>query len=455
MKRVLIILITGIALLSLTVVLKSCRGNNEIRVATETPSMREITEIVTANGKIQPEAELKISSDVSGEIVELKVIEGQKVKKGDLLCRIKPDIYESALEKMNATVNSTKAGTQNAKAIIDQARAALANAEALYNRNKKLYDQGAISAQEFDASKSQYESSKANLKAAEESEKGSLFNVKSAEASMKEAATNLNKTFIYAPVDGTVSKLNKEQGERVVGTATMEGTEIMRLANLNEMEVSVEVNENDIVRVHLKDLAVIEVDAYTGRKFSGVVTEIANSANISNNLGADQVTNFTVKVRILQKSYSDLINDQNPAPFRPGMSASVEIQTRTVKDALSIPIMAVTTRIDSTQFKKAEEEQKAGEGDLVVKNENLEKEEKNKDLLKPDEVVFVVTENTVKMVKVKTGIQDNNYIQIISGLSKTDVIVTAPYAAISKELKEGSNVTVVKKEELFTTTFKN
>lgn len=450
MKRILIIIISGVLATILIVCLKNCGGENEIKVSVENPNERTITEIVTANGKIQPEVELKISSDVSGEIVELYVKEGGRVKKGDLLCRIKPDIYESAAEKMNATVNSSKAGMQNAVAVVEQFRANYNNAESVFNRNKKLFEQNAISTQEFEASKAQYETAKANLKASEESVKGSEFNIKSAEASLREANTNLTKTYIYAPVDGTVSKLNKEKGERVVGTATMEGTEIMRLANLNEMEVSVDVNENDIVRVHLKDFVLIDVDAYSGRKFNGIVTEIANSANSSSSLSADQVTNFTLKIRILQDSYKDLVSEESPSPFRPGMSAAVEIQTKTVTNILSVPIMAVTMRVDSSKIVKEEIEKT---GDLEVKNDNLEKQINKKYDLKPDEVVFAVRENKVILIKVKTGIQDNDYIQIIEGLKKEDKVICAPYSAISKELKNETKVAVVKKEELFTKTF--
>jgi HlyD family secretion protein len=446
MKRFFLFVLSGCLIIVFAVMLKSCGKNNMISVSIEKPAKRDITEIVTANGKIQPEVELKISSDVSGEIVEMKVKEGDRVKKGDLLCRIKPDIYESSLEKMSASVNSTKAGMQNAYAIVEQATANLRNSESAFLRNKKLYEQNAISTQEFEASKSQFESAKANLKAAEENAKGSEYNIKSAEASLREANTNLSKTYIYAPVDGTVSRLNKEQGERVVGTATMEGTEIMRLANLNEMEVSVDVNENDIVRVHLKDLAVIEVDAYGDRKFSGIVTEIANSANATSGLSAEQVTNFTVKIRIIQESYKDLITPENPAPFRPGMSAAVEIQTKTVSAVLSVPILSVTTRIDSSKIQAAEKE-KAGE--LEVTNLEAEKKEKKNEGLKPDEVVFIVRESEVQMVKVKTGIQDNNYIQVLEGLSLNDEVVAAPYTAISKELKNGTKVAVVAREELF------
>ncbi|MFN6039422.1 MAG: efflux RND transporter periplasmic adaptor subunit [Bacteroidota bacterium] len=428
--------------------MKSCNSGKELKVSVEQPAMREITEIVTANGKIQPEIELKLSSDVSGEIIEMKVKEGDRVKKGDLLCRIKPDIYESSMEKMSAAVNSSKAGMQNAFAMVEQAKATLKNLESVYNRNKRLYDQKAISQQEYEASLTQFETAKANVKAAEESAKGSEFNIRSAEASLREANTNLTKTYIYAPVDGTVSKLNKERGERVVGTATMEGTEILRLANLNEMEVSVDVNENDIVRVHLKDLALIEVDAYGDRKFKGIVTEIANSANNNSGLSAEQVTNFTVKIRIIQDSYKDLITPENPAPFRPGMSAAVEIQTKTVKNALSIPILAVTTRLDSSKIKTESTKEKNG---MEVTNLNLEKQEQKQEI-KADEVVFIVKENEVKMVKVKTGIQDNNYIQIIEGINSKDQVISAPYSAVSRELRDKSKVVVVPKEELFTKT---
>ncbi len=452
MKRILIFLFSGAGLLALSLMIKGCGAGNEIRVSTEKPELRDITEIVTANGKIQPEVELKISSDVSGEIVEMKVKEGDRVKKGDLLCRIKPDIYESSVEKMQATVSSTKAGMQNAYAMVEQAKATLTNAEAAHARSKKLFDQNAISAQEYDAAKAQYETAKANLKAAEETAKSAEFNIKSAEASMREASTNLTKTYIYSPVDGTVSKLNKEAGERVVGTATMEGTEIIRLANLNEMEVSVDVNENDIIRVHLNDPAFIEVDAYGDRKFRGIVTEIANSANTGNGLSVEQVTNFTVKIRILQESYKDLISENNPAPFRPGMSAAVEIQTKTVKKALSVPILAVTTRVDSSKIAKTDKEEKDDNG-LEVRNLNLEKQEQQKEEIKPDEVVFVVSGNEVKMVKVKTGIQDNNYIEIKEGLKSGEEVVASPYTAVSKELKNGSKVVVVPKDELFTKSF--
>ena len=451
MKRYIWIILVGVLVVGLIVGLKTCSGNDGISVSTEFPALRNITEIVSANGKIQPETEVKISSDVSGEIVELYVKEGDRVKKGTLLCRIKPDIYESALERASATVNSTKSGMQNSMALLEQAKANLINTEANYNRNKKLFDQGVISQQDFDASKAQYESGKAQIKALEESVKSAEYNINGVQASLKEASTNLAKTFIYAPVDATVSKLNKKLGERVVGTATMEGTEIMRLADLNEMEVNVDVNENDIIRVHKNDTTLIEVDAYQDKKFRGLVTEVANSANTSG-INADQVTNYTVKIRVLRESYQDLITETNPVVFRPGMSASVEILTRKVKNALSIPIQVVTTRTDSLQKPVGVAVESASSDDggvkVEVSSDKKEKkvEEKNK---KPRACIFVLRDGKAKIIFVKTGIQDNEYIQILEGLTIKDEIITAPYGAISKQLYYNVAVKKVDKDKLF------
>lgn len=394
MKRYIWIILAGILIIGVVVGLKTCSGNDGISVSTEFASLRNITEIVSANGKIQPETEVKISSDVSGEIVELYVKEGDRVKKGTLLCRIKPDIYESALERASATVNSTKSGMQNSMALLEQAKANLVNTEANYNRSKKLFDQGVISQQDFDASKAQFESGKAQIKALEESVKSAEYNINSVQASLKEASTNLAKTYIYAPVDATVSKLNKKLGERVVGTATMEGTEIMRLADLNEMEVNVDVNENDIIRVHKNDTALIEVDAYQDRKFKGIVTEVANSANTTG-INADQVTSYTVKIRVLRESYQDLITETNPVVFRPGMSASVEILTRKVKNALSIPIQAVTTRTDSLQKPIGVAEDKPADDKEDADKKEKKAEQKNE---KPKVCVFVLRDGKAKIL---------------------------------------------------------
>ncbi|MCC6373016.1 MAG: efflux RND transporter periplasmic adaptor subunit [Bacteroidia bacterium] len=424
---------------------KMMKGNKPTEVYAEKAAVRDIIEVVSATGKIQPETELKISSDVSGEVTEMMVKEGDQVKKGDLLCRIKPDLYMSAFERVNASVNSTKANLKTTQAQLDQAKANLANSESIFNRNKKLFDQSAVSQQDFDAAKAQYEGAKANVAALEASLKASQYSIEGSEASLKEANTNLEKTYIYSPVDATVSKLSIERGERVVGVSGMTGTEIMRLANLNEMEVSVEVNENDIIKVHKNDTALIEVDAYMDKKFKGIVTEIANSSNATG-ISVDQVTNFVVKIRMLRESYNYLITGTNQIPFRPGMSASVDIQTRRVRNVTSVPIQAVTVRNkDSVNVKKKED---MDDREVKVQNENEEKEfskpeEKNK------EYVFIYENGMSKQVEVKTGIQDNDFIEITSGLKKGDEIICGPYSAVSKILKDKSKVQVVKKEDLY------
>jgi HlyD family secretion protein len=325
--------------------------NKHTKVTAEAVIKRNIIETVSGSGKIQPEMQVKISSDVSGEIIEMLVKEGDYVKKGDLLCRIQQDIYLSSLERVQATVNSSKAGSAQSKARLIQSKAQLANTESLFKRNKKLFEQGALSEQDYESAKAQFETAKAEVEAAEQSLSAAEYNIKNAEATLKEARTNLSRTSIFSPVDGKVSKLNVEKGERVVGTAQMTGTEIMTIANLNEMEVSVDVNENDIVRIELHDTADIEVDAYLDKKFKGIVTEVANSANTIGT-SADQVTNFTVKIRILRESYMDLIPKDKPdySPFRPGMSAAVDIQTSKAFNVISVPVQAVTTREDTTSY---------------------------------------------------------------------------------------------------------
>ena len=452
MKKVIWIIIIGVVILVSVVMLKNCSGSKALSVTTEKAQKRSIIETVSANGKIQPEVEVKISSDVSGEIVELYVKEGDQVKKGDLLCKINPLIYESSLNRMQATLNGAKSSVANSKARAEQVKANFSNLESAYNRSKKLFDQNAISQSDFDAAKAAYEGAKADVKGAEDNVDASEFNVKSTEASLKEASDNLAKTNIYSPVNGTVSKLNKEKGERVVGTAQMEGTEIMRLANLKEMEVSVDVNENDIVRVHNGDTSLIQVDAYMDRKFKGIVTEIANSANTTG-VTAEQVTNFTVKIRILQESYSDLFNaDKTNAPFRPGMSATVDVQTKKADNVVTVPIQAVTTRADSTLFKKKNPNKKEEEGPdgIVIKDDKNKSNDETKETIKIDECVFLLVDGKAKMVKVKTGIQDNNYIEIKEGVKDGDELISGPYGAVSKVLKEGSEVKKVDKSELFT-----
>lgn len=445
MKRIYWIIIIGVVLVAVVVAVKVSKGSQPLEVYTEKALVRDIVEIVSATGKIQPETEVKISSDVSGEITEMLVKEGDQVKKGQLLCRIRPDLYVSAFDRVNASVNTTRANLKSTQAQLDQAKANLANAEAVFNRNKRLFEQKAISQQDFDAAKAQFEGARANVQSLEASVNASQYTIQSNEAALKEANTNLEKTYIYSPVDATVSKLSVEKGERVVGVSGMTGTEIMRLANLNEMEVSVEVNENDIIKVHPKDTALIEVDAYMDKKFKGVVTEIANSSS-SNGISVDQVTNFIVKIRMLRESYGYLVNERNPIPFRPGMSASVDIQTRRVSKVTAVPIQAVTTRNrDSLSAGKNNEN---NDRDVKVTNEDEQKADSQPEE-KVKEYVFVVENGEAKQITVTTGIQDNDYIEILTGIKAGQEVVSGPYSAVSRSLRDKKKIKVVKKEDLY------
>jgi HlyD family secretion protein len=381
-----------------------------IKVAVENAEKRTIIETITANGKIQPEKEVKISPDVSGEIVELTVKEGDPVVKGQLLLRIKPDVYISQRDRSLAAISS-------ARARLAQSEAQFKQAELSYNRNKQLYDEQTISKSDFEQAQATYTVAKADVDA-------SRFAVVSAEASLKEANENLTKTSIYAPMTGTVSMLLVELGERVAGTNMMAGTELLRVADLSRMEAQVEVNENDIVRVKLGDTATIEVDAYLDKKFKGVVTEIANSAKTTG-VSADQVTNFDVKILVLPQSYQSLVDAGDKNPFRPGMSATVDIRTNTKSDVIAVPIQSVTTRTDTTKIANA------------VANSDVR-------------TIVFTTDGTYALAKdVKTGIQDNSYIEIISGISLGDRVISAPFSAISKKLSDSTLVEIVNKEELF------
>jgi len=373
----------------------------------------ETFEVAVEKGeKIQPETEVKISPDVSGEIVDLFVIEGEYVEEGRLLLKIKPDIYVSMRNRVLASLNSSKAR-------LSQAEAQYVQSNLSFERNKKLWEQQTISESAYESAEAAYKIAKADLSAAK-------YSVKSAEASLKEAEENLNKTSIYAPMAGTISTLLIEKGERVVGTEMMSGTELMRIADLSRMEVIVEVNENDIIRVLTGDTAIIEVDAYMDQDFKGLVTEIANSATTTG-MTADQVTSFNVKILLLHESYQNLL-DKTTNPFRPGMSATVDIQTETKYDILTIPIQAVTTRLDTIGQEQ---------GDLVVADKD------------PDVVIFKVIDDYVMSQIIETGIQDNNYIEILSGLSIEDEVVVAPYNAISRKLADSSIIEIVTKKELF------
>lgn len=415
------------------------------KISTEKVTKQSIIETVSANGKIQPETEVKVSPDISGEIIELYVKEGDVVKKGDILAKVDPEIYQSNYDQSVAGLNMQRANEANSKARLAQVQAQYNNIKLSYNRDEMLYKKLAISASEYDASKAAFESAQAEVEAAAQSVKAATFTVKSSEAALQESRKNLTKTTIYAPVDGSVSKLNVEKGERVVGTSQFSsGTEIMRIANLGGMEVNVSVNENDIDRVHLGDTALIEVDAFLNRKFKGIVTEVATSANIEGT-SVEQVTNFDVKIRVLRESYTDLLKADQPGytPLRPGMSATVDIQTETVKNVLTLPIQAVTTRKDtSSAEKKNTNEMKPAESE--------KKDEKKK---KPEEdmieYVFVYDNGIAKLTRVKSGIQDNVNIQIKEGLKEGDEVIVAPYKAVAKTLKNNEKVKKVNKSELF------
>jgi HlyD family secretion protein len=381
-----------------------------IKVAVENAEKRTIVETITANGKIQPEKEVKISPDVSGEIVELTVKEGDNVEKGQLLLRIKPDNYISQRDRSLAEISSAQARRAQADAQFTQA-------ELSYKRNKQLYEAQTISKSDFEQSEATYTVAKATVDAAK-------FAITSAEASLKDANENLTKTSIYAPMTGTVSMLLVELGERVAGTNLMAGTELLRVADLARMEAQVQVNENDIPRVKLGDTALIEVDAYLDQKFKGIVTEIANSAKTTG-VSADQVTNFDVKILVLPQSYQKLVDAGDKHPFRPGMSATVDIRTQSKPDILAVPIQSVTTRTDTTKIAGTPSE---------------------KDIRT---LVFVTDGKYALAKNVKTGIQDNSYIEILSGVALNDKVISAPFSAISKKLSDSTQIEVVKKEELF------
>ncbi len=438
-KTLLIILAVVVLVLLIALVINKKNSDNGTKVSTELVTKRTIVETVSANGKIQPEVDVKITPYISGEVVALYVKEGDEVQAGKLLAKIDPEIYISTYERTEAALNTQKANLANAKARVVQAEAQFLNARLSYERNKKLFEQDVISNADMDAATSQFEVAKADVTAAKENMRAAEFSVGSAQASLKEAKENLERTNIYAPNNGKVSKLNVEKGERVTGASQFSaGTEIMRIANLQSMEVNVEVNENDIVRVEMFDTCIIEVDAYLEKKFKGVVTEIATSANVDG-VSVDQVTNFEVKIRILTESYADMVPANNPnySPFRPGMSATVEIQTETAHGILTLPIQAVTTRKEE-----------------VLEDQTLSKELKEKQKqqeAESKEVVFVYEDGIAKKVEVKTGVQDNTYIQITKGLTEGQEVIVAPYRAVSKRLKDKDRVEKVPKEELFKT----
>jgi HlyD family secretion protein len=447
-KTVKWILISTVILLAALVGLKAAGvfGKDEgTKVTAEKVQRRNITEFVNASGKVYPEIEVKVSPDISGEITELTVKEGDSVKKGQVVARIYADIYAIQANQAASGVAQSQAQVANSQASLEALKANLDQAQKTYSMQKELYDEKVISSNEFNIAEAAYKSAVANYNAAKQGIRGNIAATQSAQSSLAKANKDLSRTAVVAPMDGVVSLLSVKEGERVVGSNMMAGTEMLRIADLSKIEVRVDVGENDVPKVKLGDSAIVTVDAYNERKFKGIVTQIASSNNgaasliTSANTSTD-VTNYKVYVRLLPESYADLIG-KSKFPFRPGMSASADIQTKTHSNVFSVPINAVTTREmkDSTKAEKKHTEEDDAAAKPAVNADDLEV------------LVFVLDEkdNTVKKVKVKTGIQDINYIEITEGVKGTETIVSGPYDVVSKELKEKDRVKVVKKEELY------
>jgi HlyD family secretion protein len=461
-KWIWILVTLGVVIIGLVVLMKTgVLGKDEgTRVSAEKAQKRDITEVVTASGKVYPEVEVKISPDVSGEIVELNVVEGDSVMKGQVLARIYADIYATQRDQASAVVTQQQAQVQNVSANADAVKARMEQAERQYKRQKQLFEDKVISRLEFEQAENAYMTAKADYNAVQQSIKSTQAGVQSARANLTSSEKNLSRTTVTAPMNGVVSLLNVKKGERVVGNSMMAGTEMMRVADLRVIEVRVDVGENDVPKVHYGDTAVIEVDAYTNRKFKGIVTQIASSNRSTTGtvaVSSTDVTNYEVRIRLDPASYMDLIDPTRPKsfPFRPGMSASADIQTRTHKSVLAVPINAVTTR-DKNDTAKA----KGGAAPKAAKSESSPQggdmaQDNNKPATNSDdlqEVVFVLqADGTIKRVKVRTDIQDINYIEVVDGVKEGDQVITGPYSTVSKVLREGMKVKVVPKEQLFET----
>jgi HlyD family secretion protein len=423
-KRTIFYILGGLTLVTTLILIGKNRSRGELEVNVGKVEKRTIISTVSANGKIRPEAEVKISADVSGEITELYVQEGDTVKEGQLLLKINPDLYITSRDRARAGVSTSKSSLKTSEAQLTQAKARFTEQQSAFRRSEKLFADKVLSQAEYDAAQSAYAIAKSEVVAAEQRIAAARFGIDNANASLSEANKALGRTSIYAPSDGIVSALNNEKGERVVGTAQMAGTEIMVISNFDNMEVIVDVNENDILLVKKGDTAVVEVDAYSDRKFKGIVTEISRSANKAGGmqLNTDQVTNFEVKIRLVKSSYTDLLA-KSKSPFLPGMSANVEIQTQVKKDILCLPIEAIGTRVkDSTKSTSEEDEL--------------------------DEVVFKVDNGKATKIIVFTGIQDSRYIEILSGLKDGEEVIVGPYDAVSKKLDVDKKVKIVAKKIL-------
>ena len=452
-------IVIGVLVLLVFVIVANKMGwigqGDVIQVATEAVEKRTVNETVSASGKVQPEIEVKLSSEVSGEIVELNIKEGDIVKRGQVLCRVKPDILQSGYDRAVASLNTQRASLAASEAQLKQQEASFANIEANYKRNQELYNKKVISVAEFENIRSEYLGAQANLAAQRQNVIGARYGIEQSQAMVKEASDNLARTTIYAPSDGVISLLSVELGERVVGTAQMAGTEIMRIANLSSMEVNVDVNENDINRIKVNNEATIEIDAFRDRKFKGIVTEIGSSAIGTATTSTEQVTNFNVKVRILPESYEDLSDGKSDltSPFKPGLSATVDIHTQR-DNGLTVPIQAVTTREiekdgSTTKADSASTDDQPESQSGSTTDSRTEARAAREAAAKLQEVVFVYRDGKVYQVEVSTGIQDDKYIRVLSGLKAGEEVVVSPFTAISKTLKNETAVQKVSKDQLF------
>lgn len=447
-KKTIWLIIAGLGLVIILLVAFGGGKKEGINVTVETATTRTITETVNGSGKVYPEIEVKVSPDISGEVVELTVNEGDTVKKGQVLARIYADIYATQRDQAMAGVSQMQAQVANAKAQLGALKATLDQAETNYNRQKDLLAQKVISKVEFEQAEQAYLSARANYNAAVQGIRANEASVRSAMASLNRASKDVSRATITAPMTGVISLLNVKPGERVVGTAQMAGTEMMRIADLNSIEVRVDVGESDIPKVKIGDSALVEIDAFTNRKFKGIVYKIANPAASLTSGAGNEVTNYKVHIRLIYESYADLLRTGNGFPFRPNMNASADIQTRTVTNVLAVPINAVTVRdkkSDKAPAKKSadsRDEEPSPDGNDNGQ-ENTAKDEETV------EVVFVLQKDgTTKRYNVQTGIQDLNYIQVVSGIKKGDKVVTGPYNVVTKTLRDGTKVKETKKEDL-------
>jgi len=427
-KRNIIFGAAGAVLLLIIGLFVASKREKPIPVTTEKAVRRTILQTVSATGKIQPETEVKISPEVAGEIIELPVQDGMQVKKGDLLVKIKPDSYKALLEQQEAAISAARATNL-------QQKATMVKSEHDFKRAEDLFGKKLISEQEYNAAEAAYDVAKNTYES-------SLHEIERAQASSSQARDQLSKTTIYSPMDGTVTVLNSKLGERLVATNQFAGTEVMRVADLSHMQAVVDVNENDVVNVKLGDKASVKIDAYAGRKFKGVVQQIANTGKTTGAGTQEEVTNFEVKIRI----------DDHDVVLRPGLSCTADVETNMVKDAVAVPMQSVTIRTGDTNLSPEEiEKQKQkiaardkGDNNAEFSNERLEKQAQKEEREKLAKVVFVKNGNKAHLVKVVTGIADDSYMEIKSGIQPGDEVISGSYSAISRKLKDGAKVKIDK-----------